>query len=152
MILAGVTIATLAGDNGILTRATEANEKTKEAEVKEKVELMGQDYNIGKYTGQYEDIKKYFQKQAAKGEISRIVDNEDETYTIEKDGYEVIIDENGKVENVNKKEEIADKIENKEDTTSLNYRHQKALDDFYNYAEEIKQEKKTKRGKGKHSM
>ena len=44
------------------------------------------------------------------------------------------------------------KIENKEDTTSLNYRHQKALDDFYNYAEEIKQEKKTKRGKGKHSM
>ncbi len=107
LILAGVTIATLAGDNGILTRATEANEKTKEAEVKEKVELMGQDYNIGKYTGQYEDIKKYFQKQAAKGEISRIVDNEDETYTIEKDGYEVIIDENGKVENVNKKEEIA---------------------------------------------
>ena len=52
----------------------------------------------------------------------------------------------------NKKEELEEKIENKEDTTSLNYRHQKALDDFYNYAEEIKQEKKTKRGKGKHSM
>ena len=50
------------------------------------------------------------------------------------------------------KEELEEKIENKEDTTSLNYRHQKALDDFYNYAEEIKQEKKTKRGKGKHSM
>lgn len=48
--------------------------------------------------------------------------------------------------------EIEEKIENKEDTASLNYRHQKALDDFYNYAEEIKQEKKTKRGKGKHSM
>ena len=42
--------------------------------------------------------------------------------------------------------------ERKEDTASLNYRHQQALDDFYNYAEEIKQEKKTKRGKGKHSM
>ena len=52
----------------------------------------------------------------------------------------------------NKKEELEEKIENKEDTTSLNYRHQKALDDFYNYAEEIKHEKKTKRGKGKHSM
>ena len=47
---------------------------------------------------------------------------------------------------------VEEKIENKEDTTSLNYRHQQALDDFYNYAEEIKQEKKTKRGKGKHSM
>ena len=60
--------------------------------------------------------------------------------------------EENKEDAPNKKEEIADKIENKEDTTSLNYRHQKALDDFYNYAEEIKQEKKTKRGRGKHSM
>ena len=56
-----------------------------------------------------------------------------------------------------KKEEIEPKIKEEakekiEDTASLNYRHQKALDDFYNYAEEIKQEKKTKRGKGKHSM
>ena len=49
----------------------------------------------------------------------------------------------------NNKEKIE---ENKEDTASLNYKHQKALDDFYNYAEEIKQEKKTKRGKGKHSL
>ena len=57
-----------------------------------------------------------------------------------------------KEETPNNKEEIKEKIEKKEDTASLNYRHQKALDDFYNYAEEIKQEKKTKRGKGKHSM
>ena len=49
----------------------------------------------------------------------------------------------------NIKQEAKEKIEH---TASLNYRHQKALDDFYNYAEEIKQEKKTKRGKGKHSM
>ena len=39
-----------------------------------------------------------------------------------------------------------------EDTNSLNYKHQKALDEFYNYAEEIKKESKPKRGKGKHSM
>lgn len=60
--------------------------------------------------------------------------------------------EENKEDATNNKEEIEEKIENKEDTAYLNYRHQKALDDFYNYAEEIKQEKKTKRGRGKHSM
>ena len=39
LILAGVTIATLTGDNGIVTRATEAKEKTVVAQEKEQVEI-----------------------------------------------------------------------------------------------------------------
>ena len=39
LILAGVTIATLTGDNGILTRAQEAKNKTEEAEREEKEKL-----------------------------------------------------------------------------------------------------------------
>ena len=39
LILAGVSIATLTGDNGILARATEAQNKTKEAQEKEGLEL-----------------------------------------------------------------------------------------------------------------
>ena len=39
LILAGVTIATLTGDNGILTRAQEAKEKTEEAAKREEAEL-----------------------------------------------------------------------------------------------------------------
>ena len=39
LILAGVTIATLTGKNGILTRASEASEKTEEAGAKEQVQL-----------------------------------------------------------------------------------------------------------------
>ena len=39
LILAGVTIATLTGDNGILTKATEAKDKTEEGEEEEKVKL-----------------------------------------------------------------------------------------------------------------
>ena len=39
LILAGVTVATLTGDNGILTKVTEAKNKNEEAEEKEKVEL-----------------------------------------------------------------------------------------------------------------
>lgn len=43
LILAGVTIATLTGDNGILTQATNAKEKTSEEEAKERVrvEVLG---------------------------------------------------------------------------------------------------------------
>ena len=39
LILAGVTIATLTGDNGILTKTSEASEKTKEANAKEQVQI-----------------------------------------------------------------------------------------------------------------
>ena len=39
LILAGVTITTLIGDNGILTRAQEAKEKTEEAAKREEAEL-----------------------------------------------------------------------------------------------------------------
>ena len=38
LILAGVTIATLTGENGILTRASDAKEQTEIAEVKERVQ------------------------------------------------------------------------------------------------------------------
>ena len=40
LILAGVTIAALSGDNGILTRAKEAKEKTKQAQEDEKRNLQ----------------------------------------------------------------------------------------------------------------
>ena len=40
LILAGVTIATLSEDNGILTRAKDAKEKTKQAQENEEKALM----------------------------------------------------------------------------------------------------------------
>ena len=43
LILAGVSIATLTGDNGILTRAQEAKNKTEQAEKDEEQELIEQD-------------------------------------------------------------------------------------------------------------
>lgn len=51
LILAGVTIATLFGDNGILTKATEASKKTGQASAEEQVQLevtasIGTDGNI----------------------------------------------------------------------------------------------------------
>ena len=51
LILAGVTITTLTGENGILTKASEASEKTKQANAEEQVKLavvgsIGTDGNI----------------------------------------------------------------------------------------------------------
>ncbi len=46
LILAGVTIATLTGENGILTRATQAEEKQADATVKEAISLAWTEYQM----------------------------------------------------------------------------------------------------------
>ena len=49
LILAGVTIATLTGENGILSRANEAKEKTEQAEKDEKTNLARTEDLINQY-------------------------------------------------------------------------------------------------------
>ena len=49
LILAGVTIAALSGDNGILTRAKEAKEKTKQAQEDEKQKLSNMENLLESY-------------------------------------------------------------------------------------------------------
>ena len=105
LILAGVVIASLNGNNGILKNATTAKKETKVAEIKEIIQLMVQDYNIEKNLGKEEKMQEFFQEKASKGEISRIVDNKDGTYMVEKDGYEVIISEDGKIQAIEEKED-----------------------------------------------
>ena len=50
LILAGVTIATLTGDNGILTRAQQAKNETEQAEKEEKEKLGDMEDTINEYT------------------------------------------------------------------------------------------------------
>ena len=50
LILAGITIATLTGDNGILTRAQEAKTETEQAEKEEKEKLGDMEDTINEYT------------------------------------------------------------------------------------------------------
>ena len=49
LILAGVTIAALSGDNGILTRAKEAKDKTEQAQKEEEKTLSSMDNILGIY-------------------------------------------------------------------------------------------------------
>ena len=55
LILAGVTIATLTGDNGILTRAQDAKNKTEEAALEEKIKLLVAETMTNHYTGESEE-------------------------------------------------------------------------------------------------
>ena len=50
LILAGVTIATLTGDNGLLTKTNEAKNTTAEAEIEEQIRLAWNDYYIAQHT------------------------------------------------------------------------------------------------------
>lgn len=102
LILAGVTITTLTGDNGILTQASKAKDTTAEAEAIErvKVEVAGSYGTDGKIDS--EQLKKNL------GNISGLTYNSENfslPATVSLNGYDIIIDANG---NVTKKVAVAE--------------------------------------------
>ena len=62
LILAGVSIATLTGQNGILTRANDATEKTVEETLKEEVKLKLTEKTTDENLGQAQELKNYLDK------------------------------------------------------------------------------------------
>ena len=92
LILAGITLVTLTGDNGIIKRAIQAKEETKEKSAIEKVQLMLADYITEKYIGT-KTLEEYLNEQKEKGELDEVTNNKDGTITVEVDGYEITIKE-----------------------------------------------------------
>ncbi len=97
LILAGVTIATLTGENGILTRASQASEQT---EIEEEKEAIGLAYtgvladNNGSGVSDSE-LQNELQKN---GYSATVTDNGDGTLTVTfESGREYTIDENGNI-------------------------------------------------------
>lgn len=93
LILAGISIATLTGDNGILSKANKAKEETELAEVKEKVNLMLADYRIEKIDNQELKLLEYFNERKEKGEIDDVLENQEGNIEVTIDGYIVIIEQ-----------------------------------------------------------
>ena len=91
LILAGVSIATLTGNNGILTQANTAKENNNSATAKEKVQLeaAGSFDNTGAFN---KESFKTNLKNNLKLEDSDIIENADGTITVKIDGYEVKVD------------------------------------------------------------
>ena len=103
LILAGVTIATLTGENGILTKAQEASEKTKQANAEEQVQLavvgsMGTDgiLNLENLNKELEQIGAYYNGNPISTAGNKIEEG-DLPVTVTLDGQEVTIGQSGNV-------------------------------------------------------
>ncbi len=99
LILAGVSIATLTGDNGILTKATESKEQT---EIGEEKEAIGIAYNGVKIGNEGKDVSATDLQTELRnnGYNATVADNGDGTLTVTFDtGRSYTIDENGNITN-----------------------------------------------------
>ena len=95
LILAGVTIATLTGDNGILTKAQNSKEKNAQKTVEEQINLAVQASKINE--GLVIDKEILEQELTNNGiEITKS-ENDELPWTVKKDGYVYTISENGEV-------------------------------------------------------
>ena len=91
LILAGVSIAMLTGENGLFKQATKAKEETKKAEVQEVVDIAMGEYYIRKNNGENITVEDFLNKKVESGEFDNVKNNGDGTYRVEKDGYETIV-------------------------------------------------------------
>ena len=103
LILAGVTIATLTGNNGILTRVNQAKEVTEESEDIEKIRLAISEAQIGE--NGYQELNIYNLESALTKDGTKAIvsENEDSTKKIlfldKKKEYR--LDNNGNIEDLN---------------------------------------------------
>ena len=105
LILVGVSIAVLTGENGIINRTTEVKKTNEEAEVMENIRLAYNNAQIGKYAGKNESfigtLKSDLEKVYGTGENNvKVEDNGNDTYTVTIRGKKYTIDENGNVNKV----------------------------------------------------
>ena len=113
LILAGVSIAMLTGENGILSQAQNAKNKTEEAEEIEKIQLSANEAQLGNSGYQElteENLQKEIDEQFGSGSVkvyaneknafSFIFQNEETNYRLEKDGSLNKIDIALKINNV----------------------------------------------------
>ena len=130
LILAGVTIATLMGDNGILTKATESKNKTEEGEEEEKVKLsvagaLAKD-NGGEIKEGYldEELASQF---GEKGTDYNLEGSGPFTVTIIKSGRIYLINEDGTLGEVVEREgiEVGDYVNYVPDTNAEGYTTEK---------------------------
>lgn len=125
LILAGVALATLTGENGILTQANRAQTETTKVSVKEQVELevlgsYGADGNIdiellNKNLKNITNLT-YNGKEISEDESNRI---ETLPVIVALNGYDIAIDANGKIKELNELEKAKIKGTVFEDNTTL---------------------------------
>ena len=125
LILAGVSIATLTGENGILTRANDAKVETGGATAEEKVSVEV----LGSYGTDGRIDKNRLNENLEKVDgLTSGLPISSLPATVVVDGYEIEIDENGNVEVIIAQENTAEVPENWEKTS-------KTDNEWYSYAD-----------------
>jgi len=118
LILAGVTINIVLSEGGLFSRATEAGENQKKAEIRDQISILLSDYQVDKYAYN-KDLKTYLNEQVTKNVIDS-VEESGTNYIVSLDGYEVTI--NGETLNIGsiEKDTKSVKINLTKDTAELN--------------------------------
>ena len=86
-----MSISALGGENGILKNAGEAKEESERGDAEDEIKLALNEWQIERYTGN-KTIEDFLSEK-----FGGVVDNGDDTYTIEKGGYEAKIDKEGNI-------------------------------------------------------
>ena len=89
IILAGVSINAVLGDNGIIKKANQAASVTKEAEVKEAINRTILEFYL---TNDYETLEDFLKAKAEDGSIDSVTKNADGTLTVKKREYSVTVE------------------------------------------------------------
>ena len=89
IILAGVSINAVIGDDGIIKKAQNSANLTKEAEVKEAINRTILEFYL---TDDYETLEDFLKAKVTEGKIDSVTKNADGTLTVKKGNYSVTVE------------------------------------------------------------
>jgi len=89
IILAGVSINAVIGDDGIIKKAQNSANLTKEAEVKEAINRTILEFYL---TNDYETLEDFLNAKVSEGKIDSVTKNADGTLTVKKGEYSVTVE------------------------------------------------------------
>ena len=87
IILAGVSINAVIGDDGIIKKAQNSANLTKEAEVKEAINRTILEFYL---TDDYETLEDFLKAKVTEGKIDSVTKNADGTLTVKKENSETV--------------------------------------------------------------
>ena len=98
LILAGVTVMTLTGDNGLLTKAGETKNTSEKGEIEEQIKLAYNEWKLKKETGETGDLQNTVQTTLDKMYDNAIVNKQGKAISINVKGNEFTLVDDGTIE------------------------------------------------------
>ncbi len=96
IILAGVSINAILGDDGIIKKAQESANLTKESEAKEIINRAVLEFRL---TEGYDTLEDFLKTKVSSGTIDSVINNGDGTLNVSKNGYTITVENKGKTSN-----------------------------------------------------